>query len=116
VKTSTIDDNWIMPWYFNIQNKEGIAFHKYELPGYAGSHACIRLEEADAKWIYGWADQWKLDTNGRVASNGTPVVVFGNYEFNGIQPWRRLPENPRIMDLTAGELEEIRRGLMVTDF
>ena len=57
VKVSTIDPEWIMPWYFNIENKQGIAFHKYELPGYPASHACIRLHEADAIWIYNWADK-----------------------------------------------------------
>ena len=106
VKTSTIDDQWIMPWYFNIQNKEGIAFHQYELPGYAASHACIRMEEEDAKWLYSWADQWELDKY-TVVKNGTPVIIFGHYDFEGTQPWRLLPENPNILELTEEEMSEI---------
>ena len=106
LKTSTIDDQWIMPWYFNIENKQGIAFHQYDLPGYAASHACIRLEEEDAKWIYSWADQWQLDSN-TIVKNGTPVIVFGTYDFEGTQPWRLLPENPRVMELTEEELGQL---------
>jgi len=113
IKTSTIDDNWIMPWYFNIENKEGIALHQYEMPGYPGSHACIRLAELDAKWFYDWADSWELDEKAqKVLKNGTPVIVFGNYDFNSSPDWFLLPGNPKALDLTEAEMQEIVRGLM----
>ena len=63
LKISTIDGDWKMPWYFNIQNRSGIGMHDYS-PGYPASHSCIRLLEHDAKWIFNWADQWVLDDKG----------------------------------------------------
>jgi hypothetical protein len=112
VKVSTIDPDWIMPWYFNIENKKGIAFHKYELPGYPASHACIRLREQDAIWIYNWAEKWQLGDQGRkVLKNGTPVVIFGSYDFGADPVWRSLPQNPKIMAITDAEMSEIRQLL-----
>jgi lipoprotein-anchoring transpeptidase ErfK/SrfK len=70
--TSSIDDEWIMPWYFNLDNKLGVSMHQYDLPGYPASHACIRMYEWDAKFIYDWADQWKVSDDGEsVLAHGT---------------------------------------------
>src|SRR5579872_3631919 len=53
---STVDGAWILKWYFNLDNLEGISLHEYDLPGYPASHSCIRLLPEDAEWIYYWAD------------------------------------------------------------
>jgi lipoprotein-anchoring transpeptidase ErfK/SrfK len=107
-KTSTVNGNWVMPWYFNIDNKLGIALHEYDLPGYPASHSCVRLYEDDAKWFYDWGKQWKLSNDGStVIEQGTPVLVFGEYNFDTIQPWKLLPQNNKVLELTAEELGKI---------
>jgi hypothetical protein len=77
VRISSVDDSWIMPWYFNFDSTNGYGFHEYSLPGRPASHGCIRLLDSDAKWLFHW---------GR---SGTPVIVRGRYDFNGPRPWMR---------------------------
>ena len=73
-RTSTDNDAWILEWYFNFINERGISFHQFDLPGYAASHACVRLLRRDAEWLYGWGEQWQLEEGGRkVRRTGTPV-------------------------------------------
>ena len=89
-RTSTDNDAWILEWYFNFINARGISFHQFDLPGYAASHACVRLLQRDAQWLYGWGDQWKLDTTGReVLQTGTPVLIQGVFEPK-VYPWLSL--------------------------
>lgn len=98
--TSTVDDSWIMPWYFNLDNMEGVSMHQYDLPGYPASHACVRLLEADAVWLYEWADQWQLSPDGHtVLKDGTPVLLFGEYEYGKTAPWKLLPEDPQAIQI-----------------
>lgn len=104
-KISTIDGSWVMPWYFNILNKAGVALHQFTLPGYPASHSCIRMYEEDAKFIYNWADQWQLSEDGNtIIKKGTPVLLFGNYDFNSTPAWKMLPQNANAIKLTAEEL------------
>jgi hypothetical protein len=35
--TSTFDDEWDLRWNFNIENKLGVGWHQYSLPGYPAS-------------------------------------------------------------------------------
>jgi lipoprotein-anchoring transpeptidase ErfK/SrfK len=107
VKISTIDDDWILNWNFNILNKEGIGWHEYSLPGYPASHSCLRLEKKDAKFLYYWADQWVLANAYTILIKGTPVIIFGNYDFNSAKPWLKLISNPKSIDITKAELEKI---------
>ncbi len=44
-KVSTVNDSWLMPYYFNFMNFEGVGVHQYSMPGYPASHACVRLKE-----------------------------------------------------------------------
>ncbi len=112
-KVSTINGNWVMPWYFNIDNNLGIALHKYDLPGYPASHSCIRLYEDDAQWFYNWGEQWKLSKNRTlVVEKGTPVLIFGNYNFDSIPPWMLLPQNNMAVNLTAEELKIISESFL----
>lgn len=108
-KVSTVDDSWLLPYYFNFMNFEGVGVHQYAMPGYPASHACVRLKKEDAMAIYNWADQWTLDSKGReVIKNGTPFMVFGDYDFEGALPWLSLAENPQSNFLTSGEMQTLR--------
>jgi hypothetical protein len=101
-RSSTIDPDWFMRWYFNFANREGLAFHAYTLPGYPASHACIRLLERDARWLYEWGRPWTLDSSGvRVLSGGTPVLIVGRYDFDDAPPWRSLVWLSRTVELPA---------------
>ena len=98
---STFNDEWDLKWNFNIENKEGIGFHQYALPGYPASHSCLRLTEADAKYLYTWADQWEIKGTDNIIANGTPVIVFGAYNFDGPKPWLQLVKDPHVLDITV---------------
>ncbi|RYY56349.1 MAG: murein L,D-transpeptidase [Chitinophagaceae bacterium] len=98
--TSTFNDEWNLRWNFNIQNKEGIGWHQYALPGYPASHSCLRLQTNDAKKLYEWADQWTLDGPEKVLANGTPAIVFGSYPFDGPKPWLALVNDPKALAIT----------------
>jgi lipoprotein-anchoring transpeptidase ErfK/SrfK len=113
--TSSVKDEWILPWYFNLDNTEGISLHQYELPGYPASHSCVRLTEADAQWIYDWAEQWILapDEQTKLAS-GTPVIVFGEYAYTKIAPWKRLAQDPLATTLSTDELNSVVLGYLPT--
>jgi len=86
-RTSTVNREWFMPWYFNVRNEEGVAFHAYALPGRPASHGCIRLLERDAIWLFHWGEEWTLDSEGRVRGPGTPVLITGRYDFDAPPPW-----------------------------
>lgn len=87
---STIDEAWIMNWYFNLDNFKGVSLHEYDLPGFPASHSCARMLEKDAKWIYYWADQWILSSNSRIAGYGTPVIIYGSYPYAAEKPLRQI--------------------------
>jgi hypothetical protein len=88
---STDNAAWFLPWYFNFINERGVSFHQFDLPGYPASHACVRLLERDAMWLYEWGDQWVLEPDKRkIATPGTPVLVVGVYEHAAPPPWIEL--------------------------
>lgn len=87
-RRSTDNAAWLLEWYFNFVNERGVSFHKFDLPGYPGSHACVRLRESDAQWVYGWGEQWTLDPTRRFAvTTGTPVLILGAYAYKAPPPW-----------------------------
>ena len=102
---STVNDEWELLWNFNIANKEGVGWHQYSMPGYPASHSCLRLQEKDARYLYEWADQWVLEGTDNVIANGTPVIVFGSYNFEAPKPWLQLIANPHALDITADEIK-----------
>lgn len=104
--TSTFNDEWDLRWNFNIANKLGVGWHQYSLPGYPASHSCLRLQEKDAHYLYDWADQWVLADKENVKVKGTPVIVFGSYDFAAPKPWLKLVDNPHALDLSVSEIEE----------
>ena len=83
---SPAGEPWDMYWVFNFHNPRGIHVHQYAFPtGGPTSHGCVRLIDADAKWIYDWADPWttssgKVDftsQSSRLVRPGTTVLVLG---------------------------------------
>lgn len=110
LKISTVNGTWRMPWYFNISNYGGIGLHEYLLPGYPASHSCVRLYREDAIKIYNWADSWELSKDGTtVLKKGTPVIIFGNYNFDSIPSWKKAVENPDELKLNTDELDELTK-------
>lgn len=103
--TSTFNDEWDLKWNFNIENKLGVGFHQYELPGYPASHSCLRLLEKDAKYLYKWADEWILKDSENVRVKGTPVVVFGRYPFDASKPWYELVKDPKALNISESEID-----------
>jgi lipoprotein-anchoring transpeptidase ErfK/SrfK len=88
---STDNQDWLLEWYFNFVNERGVSFHLFDLPGYPASHACVRLLQRDAEWLYGWGDQWSLDDSRRnVVIPGTPVLILGVYRYDASPPWLSL--------------------------
>ena len=104
---STVDDEWILNWNFNIHNTGGIGFHQYALPGYPASHSCLRLLDADAQYLYNWADQWILSDPQTVKVKGTPVIVYGDYNFGVKGDWYQLYKDPNVTTISETELVEI---------
>lgn len=103
---STVDDEWKLKWNFNIENKEGVGWHQYALPGYPASHSCLRMLEADAKWMYEWADQWIVKGENNILAQGTPVIVFGAYPFGTRRPWLHLLDNGQANEIKEGDLNK----------
>ena len=110
-RTSTDNDAWVLEWYFNFINARGISFHQFDLPGYAASHACVRLLQRDAQWIYEWGDQWKLSADKRAVDvPGTPVLVIGAFGHGDPPPWVFLPSLTKPVDLPADAPHPPRGG------
>lgn len=87
-RRSTVNPRWYLAWYFNFINEHGISFHQYALPGHPASHGCIRLLERDARWLYQWGEQWKLDESGMlVQRQGTPVWIMDSYPYRKSPAW-----------------------------
>jgi hypothetical protein len=106
-RRSTVNSEWLLSWYVNLDNLLGVSLHQYDLPGRPASHSCVRLLEEDARWLYGWSDQWKLAADGSgVAQEGTPVMIFGSYAYGKRPPWKRLPEDPGATAVHGPELED----------
>lgn len=112
-RTSTENPKWRLGWYFNFQNFRGLAFHEFALPGRPASHACLRLLERDAMWMFNWGAGWVLnDDESKILSSGTPVLIVGAYDFTAPRPWMNpswwhqppaLPDgNPTVGNESAG--------------
>jgi len=105
-KISTVDESWVLPYYFNFMNFEGVGVHQYALPGYPASHGCVRLYMDDAKYIFDWANMWNVE-NSRIQKNGTPFMVFGEYDYASDKPWMNLSHNMKANDLTQEEINTL---------
>lgn len=103
---STVNDEWKLKWNFNISNKGGVGWHQYAMPGYPASHSCLRMLEADAQYMYTWADQWVLKDAKTLLAHGTPAIVYGAYPFGQPRPWLALLKDPNANTITVEELQK----------
>ena len=105
------DEPWEMYWVLNFHQGRGIHIHQYAFPtGGPASHGCVRLIDADARWIYDWAETWQTsrgdDFNSigsRIREQGTMVLVLGDDPDGNPHPFtyrRRYPILKR-MDLPS---------------
>ena len=118
-------ERWEMYWVFNFHNARGIHVHQYPMPtGGPTSHGCVRLVESDAKWIYDWANPWRVEnglvgpgsTGSRILAQGTTVLVVGEDPDGAPAPFIRgetpalrrieLPDDP--YDVPAGTAQQKR--------
>lgn len=103
-RRSTINRNWMMRWYYNLHTSMGLALHQYALPGRPASYGCIRLLAEDARWIYEWAEPWIPSGDPAVPKAfGTPVVVFGAYDYELPAPWDHVLEQPEAARVSVEE-------------
>ena len=91
-----------MPWYFNIDVNRGIALHEYDLPGYPASHGCIRMQMEDARYVYGWGEQWHYNGENQLTQKGTPVILFGRYDYD--KPSSQIFEAYKLSEAEMNEL------------
>jgi hypothetical protein len=101
------DEPWEMYWVLNFHLARGIHIHQYAFPtGGPTSHGCVRLIDADARWIYDWAETWQTtlgdgfgSASGRIKEQGTMVLVLGDDPVDTPHPFtyrRRYPILVRI--------------------
>ncbi len=88
-RRSTDNDAWVLEWYFNFINERGVSFHQFDLPGYPASHACVRLLQRDAMWIYDWGEQWAIDPEDRrkIVTPGSAVWIAGVCDYKAPAWW-----------------------------
>ncbi len=65
-------ETWRMRYVMNIYAVRGIHLHQYNVvpSGPPEGHGCVRLVEADARWLWDW-------TGGETTAPGTVVIVQG---------------------------------------
>lgn len=101
-------EEWNMRWVFNFHASRGIHIHQYSMPtGGPMSHGCVRLVDADAKWIYDWGEPWETTKGhmgpesgqGKILRPGTMVLVLGEEPGGDPQPFeykKRYPVLKRV--------------------
>ena len=89
-------EEWRMYWVMNFHHERGIHVHQYPLPvGGPVSHGCVRTTEADAEWLFNWADTWRW-RNEKLVSQGTTVIVIGE-EPTRPHPFAYTDEGPKLI-------------------
>jgi hypothetical protein len=73
---------------------------------YRGIQPLILETSGKRRLLYEWADEWQLADSETVKVKGTPVVVFGSYDFTAPKPWLQLVANPKALDISEKEIEE----------
>ena len=92
----------MLEWYFNFVNERGVSFHQFDLPGYPASHACVRMLQRDAMWLYEWGEQWKLDPDDKrkIVTPGSAVLITGVCDYTAPAPWSDPAAAAQIIELT----------------
>ncbi len=95
---------WEMYWVLNF-HANGMHVHQYEMPtGGPMSHGCVRLVDADAEWVYRWADTWTTTSSSKgiasvgakILAQGTVVLVIGEEPRGKPQPFAFGPRYPSL--------------------
>ena len=103
---------WEMYWVMNFYAGAGMHVHQYEMPtGGPMSHGCVRLVDADAQWVYNWADIWQTTSTSegiasmgaKILKQGTTVLVIGTEPRGKPQPFEQGRRYPvlKLVDLPA---------------
>ena len=52
-------ETWLMRYVMNIDAARGIHLHQYDVvpTGPPEGHGCVRMVEADARWLWNWSDE-----------------------------------------------------------
>lgn len=96
LRTSSINENWKLPFNLNFHLYAGNAFHQYYMPGRPASHSCVRQFMDDAEWLFNWAEVGQRNANGRVKRfTGTPIIITDMFDFARPKfgPWLDLASN-----------------------
>lgn len=102
-RVSDHDSSWVMHWVFNFYLERGMHVHQYEMPtGGPMSNGCVRLVDADAEWVYEWADPWqttagttdKSSAEGLLIRPGTTVLILGTEPEDKPDPFIRTESRP----------------------
>lgn len=96
LRTSSINENWKLPFNLNFHLFAGNAFHQYYMPGRPASHSCVRQFRDDAEWLYEWAQIGTRNSSGRVERfTGTPVIIIDMFDFARPKygPWLDVADN-----------------------
>src|SRR5262249_33672808 len=102
-----INNEGLLPWCFKLDSPRGNAFHQYDLPGYAASDGPAGFLDEGAGSVYRWAGPRPMSAaRSRVEADGTPVIVFGKYDYGKEAPWKHLATDYRAASLTESELKE----------
>jgi hypothetical protein len=89
-------EEWKMHWVLNFHAERGIHVHQYPLPvGGPVSHGCVRTTEADARWLFEWADTWRW-RNKKLVDQGTTVIVIGE-EPERPRPFAYTEDGPKLI-------------------
>jgi len=109
-RISSLDSTWIMPFTVNFHLYAGSAAHEFEMPGRPVSHSCVRQFLSDAKWLFNWVDQGKVnpETKRIIQFTGTPLIIIDVFDFSRPKggPWLELLSNRDIeLDLPEQPME-----------
>ncbi len=98
------DEPWEMYWVMNFHTN-GMHVHQYEMPtGGPMSHGCVRLVDADAEWVYHWADTWTTTSSSKgiesvgakILRQGTTVLVVGTEPPGKPNPFEHGRRHPAL--------------------
>lgn len=102
-------ETWLMRWVLNFHAERGFHTHQYSMPTSGpASHGCVRMIDADARWLYGWVEPWVTTAGrgalgGEIRKQGTMLLVLGEgQEPEGpAQRFDLAPEGPvlRVVEL-----------------
>lgn len=83
------EEVWTMTWVMNFHERRGIHMHQYAMPtGGPASHGCVRMNDADAEWLFNWVETWDTSkgpeieecsnkADCKITKQGSLVLVLG---------------------------------------